>query len=115
MICNEASQGELANHYKLIESISSEIRDVYDRREFVRQHGTLPEQGSAQASIDNGNILALKEQKRSLVNRRSKMKRKIELGKAKSSPNLADWELALDKMDIEFKVVCDRINELRHE
>ena len=115
MIADGADQSELAAHYKKIESISAEMREIYDKREHVRQHGRLPEQGSAQASINHSDILALKDNKRSLENRRSKLRAKIAKGKATNAPKLAEWELYLDQLDAEYKVTIDRINELRNE
>jgi len=115
MIAKGASQGELAAHYKKIESISAEIRDIYNKREHVRRYGRLPDQATVQNTIDSGNILALKDQKRSLVNRRSKLKVKIDKGKATNAPKLTEWELQLDQLDAEFRVVSDRINELKDE
>jgi hypothetical protein len=115
MIEVDASMDELAHHYRKIEAISDEIRDVYNKREHVLRFGRLPENGSAQKSIDHTNILALKEQRRSLNNRIHKTQKKITLGKAKKSPKLTDWQLYLDKMEAEREVVISRIKELSYE
>lgn len=115
MIADGASMDELAHHYRKIEAISDEIREVYNSREHVLRYGRLPEQGSAQKSIDSSNILALKEQKRSLINRISKTKKKIAVGKVKNAPKLRDWELYRDQMEAELSIVQGRIKELSYE
>lgn len=115
MIEAGASQGELAAHYQLIESISADIRDVYDKREHVEQYGRLPEQGSAQAAINHTDILALKEQRRSLVNRRSKLRAKIEKGRATGAKRLSQWELEIDQVDADYIVVQSRIKDLKND
>lgn len=115
MIANGAGQYELAAHYRTIEAISSEIREAYERRDYVERFGRLPENGSAQVAVDSANALALKDLKRSLVNRRNKLNTKIRKGDATKSPSVQDWKLQLDRLDTEYIAVNDRLKELRHE
>lgn len=115
MIANGASQSELAAHYVMIESISADMRELYDKKEYVEKHGRLPEQGSAGATIESGNILALKETRRSLINRRNKLKKNITLAMAKGSTKLPELQLKSDQLDAEYLTVRDRITELSHE
>ncbi len=117
MIEDGATTDELAAHYQRIESISADIREIYKKREHVRKFGRLPEQGSAGGTIDKGNILALKDLRRSLVNRRNKMRTRIKVAEAKAtdpSTSLRVTELKekLDRMDVEFEDVRDRIKRL---
>lgn len=112
MIADDAGTGELAAHYQKIESVSDDMRQVYDRREHVRKYGRLPNQGSAGAMIDQGNILALKDLRNSLKNRRYKMRKKIEVAEAKGNVKLPEMKLKLDQMDVEFEDVCGRIKEI---
>lgn len=115
MIKKEATMEELAHHYRKIEAISDEIRDVYNKREHVLKFGRLPGQETANDKIDHTNVLALKEQRRSLNDRISKTRKKIEKGKATNSPRLAEWELYVDQMEAERSIVQSRIKELSNE
>jgi hypothetical protein len=114
MIESGASQGEFAANYQKIESVSSQIREVYDARDHVYRFGRLPGMGSAQSSMSTSDLLALKDLRRSLINRRCKIKDKLEIGKAKNPNRLANWKLELDKLDTEYFVVQQKINELRN-
>lgn len=112
MIEEGATSDELVAHYQRIESISADMRDVYKTREHVRKFGRLPEQGSAGGTIEKGNILALKDLRRSLVNRRNKMKTRIKVVEAKTPDKVTELQAKLDKLDVEFEDVRDRIKVL---
>lgn len=115
MIERGASQSELSAHYQLIERISNEIFEIYEKRNHVLRFGRLPEMGNIKQVVSKADYLSLKELKRSLENRRHKLKVKIRTGEAKNSPSLADWKVQLDMLDAQHVEVLDRLRELRHE
>ncbi len=115
MIQNGATQDELAAHYAKIEALTKELQGIYDKSEYVKRYGRLPNERTAAGAMDETSILALKDRKRKLVDKRSKLTKKIAVGEAKKAPKLNEWKMELDVANQEYTEVERKLRELRHE
>jgi len=105
-----ASQEELKELYHKIESYRPSLQDYYDKIAYVKQHGRLPDP-PAEHTQDKG-LLELREMKRSLINRRSKLNVSIGKAKAISAEKVLSLQLQLDRLDAEYRDVELKIKKL---
>lgn len=115
MIKDGAGQDELAAHYAKIEALTNELKEIYDKTEHVKRHGRLPNERTAAGAMDETNILALKDRKRKLTDKRSKLTKKIAVGEVKNAPKLNEWKMELDIANQEYTQVEQKLRELRNE
>ncbi len=105
---------KLAAHYQEIESYTFLLKEVYDKRRHVEQHDRLPNEVSDVISHIVENLPALREKRRSCVNVRSKTRKKLEIAKGKGLNNgkILEWEMKLEKLDIEYDYLDAEIKKL---
>ena len=109
MVENGASKEELATHYDRIESYRPTLQKLYDDKNHVKQYGKLPE--VQETNQDPETIAGLKLKKRSLIDKRCKLKAK--LAKKVSAPEkYVQWELELAQTEAMVIDVQNTIKQL---
>jgi len=105
----------LSGHYARIEAVSDELKEIYDKIRYVERYGELPE--PPKESQEETDIYKLKEEKRSLVNRRCKVAAKLKNTTKYPSGSSKRQELQayLDRMNIEYEQVQDKIMSIKYE
>lgn len=114
MIRAGASRLELKSHYQKIESLTGHLKDIFNKRRYVKKFGRLPDQGGTKQSILTNNILALKDKKRKLTDKRCKLAKKIKVGEATNAKKLNIWKLEMDQANREYEMTCDKIKQLNN-
>lgn len=115
MVENGATQGELASHYKKIESYRPALIDYYNKIKYVKQHGHLPEASDVVSPMSEApkSLLELKDIRSKLIDKRCKLKAKL---KPSATPSKADqvvfWELELAQAEAEYQNVQERIKAI---
>jgi hypothetical protein len=111
LVQDGATQEQLKTHYEKIESYRKQLTEIFDKARHAEQYGELPHVNKE----DNGqrsDLASLKYEKKKLTEKRSKLRKKIELGKATNAPKLSEWELELDQADAEYNILDDKIKEM---
>ena len=75
----KASPREFEANYKKIESYTKDLQDLYQKKQHVEQHGSLPEAPKEESAETIENVFQLKEKRRSLNNIKSKLNNKLKL------------------------------------
>jgi hypothetical protein len=124
MVQNGADTEELRDHYTKIESFRPTLVDLWMKIEGLKKTGKLPEP-KKELAPDSSNILELKDQKRKVVDKRSKLQRKIKeaMGNAVDAPNgapikpnstmLQKWQLELDQANAEYVALSEQIRKAK--
>jgi hypothetical protein len=105
-----ATQDELKELYHKIESFRPSLQDYYDKIAYVKIYGKLPDPPAGH-NQDKG-LLELREEKRSLINRRSKLSVEIKKAQAKSPEKVTALQLKLDILDTQYNDVELKIKKL---
>lgn len=108
-----ASQSELSGHYHKIEGYRPQLQAIFDKIKYVEVHGELPG-APPEMPAPTEDLFHLKfVKKKSLINVRSKLKRKLEKSaKPKNPERVLEWEVQLAQLDIEYAALCNRIKEM---
>lgn len=110
MVENSASQSELYDHYHKIEAYRPQLQALYDKIDFVKLHGHLPEVKEEQKPEET--LYYLKDLKKRLSDKRCKLQKKIQLSEAKNPTKVSDWHIALDLAEAEYEAVELKIKKL---
>lgn len=106
-----ADQSALRSLYHKIESFRVPLQEHYDKIAYVKQHGHLPE--VKPESIHEPTLFELKDQKRKLIDKRSKLQAKLKpSAKATKPTQIANWELELEQCNAMYEDVDNRIKKL---
>jgi hypothetical protein len=110
MVERDADQGELRSHYSKIESHRPALQDLYDKIKYAEKHGRLPEAPVKQNEPET--IHSLKLQRESLIDKRSKLKSKIAKKKSDNPAKYAEWQLELERANVEYQALCEKIKSI---
>lgn len=110
LISRRAGKEEIAAMYARIESYRDDLVKLYHDARYTEQHGKAPTQ--PQPDKPKIEVALLKQQKRSLSDKRCKLQVKIEKGKATNSKNLVKWEEELAIANLEYDNLVQRIKEI---
>lgn len=111
MVEEGADQSALRAIYHNIESFRVPLQEHYDKIAYVKQHGHLPE--VKQESIHEPTLFELKDQKRKLIDKRSKLQAKLKPSAKSTKPTqIANWELELEQCNALYEDVDKRIKKL---
>lgn len=111
MVADGATTAELKEHYIKIESYRMRLTQLFDEARYVEEHGDLP----AKEKEDTGqsaDLKSLKYEKKTVSEKRSKLRKKIELGQARNSTKVSEWQLELEQADAEYKILEEKIAKL---
>lgn len=117
----ELDVSELEKLYEEIDRYTVEGAEVYKTIEHYQRYGELPQQpDTPRPAKESDNIYELKERKRSLVNMRNKLRKKLELAhsgarKPQNPVKISEWEMALIEYDREWEEIRVKINDLDYE
>lgn len=110
LVANGADRKAIKDLYDRVESYRPDLISAFERARYVDQHGKLPVvTNSVTPAAD---LYTLKDQKRKLIDKRCKLQRKIEKGKATNAPKLPEWEMELEHADMEYKSIDEQIKQL---
>lgn len=113
-----SSQNEVERHVARIQGYTDQMKVVYDRQRHVERYGKLPDPEPPKPSpLDSTNIMKLKEHRRTLVDKRCKLKRKLQPNARQpvNSSRRILWQEELDRVELEYKHVKKRIRDLNQE
>ena len=111
MVEDGATTQDLKAHYEKIESFRPQLAQLFDSARHAERYGELPQE----VKSENGqavDITSLKYEKKKLTEKRSKLKAKIEKGRATQAPKLLEWELKLDRVEAEYDHLDERIKKM---
>ena len=104
-ILDPQAQQDLRILYDRIEAYTRECSELYRRIEAAETVVPLQEK-----SDDGGNIYQLKQQKRSIQNRRHKLNKKLKSGIRPRNPiKLQEWQMQLAALDAEEQYINDQL------
>lgn len=104
---------DLASHYMRIEAYTDQLKEIWTKKKHVELHGELPQDPRDQGIDENAeNLPALREKRRRLVDKRCKLKGKIEKSIRPDSSKVQEWRLALDQADVEYNEIDQTIKRL---
>lgn len=108
------SSTSLTELYSSIQEKTEHMAEIYDKIKYVERFGVLPPVENNRPA--SGSINDLKVQKRSLENRRSKLRVKLKPNAKRSanSPKVLEWELTLAQLDAEYDDVIAKIKQLEN-
>lgn len=112
MVADGATTAQLKEHYEKIESYKSQLGELFDRARYAERTGQLPEVIRDISTGQPADISSLKYEKKKKSEKRSKLKVKIERGRATNAPKLAEWELELDQVEAEYNNLEERIKKM---
>ena len=117
LIDNGASQGELQKHYQKIEEYTKELQRLWERRKYVERYGHLPVEKEKGHRLESDNMYELKDLRRSLNNRKSKINAKLRdrIHYPEGSPKRQEMQVELDKIEAEQVEVNNKIRRLKHD
>lgn len=119
-----ATQGVLADHYQKIKNLRSAIKPYYEKIQHFKKFGSLPAVETAKLSSPSAisslsaedrhvKLLELKDKKRKLVDKRSKLKPKLRQSAKPAKPSkIIEWQQELDMANLEYDAVERQIKEL---
>lgn len=111
LVENEASKERLAEQYAKIESYRPDLIALYDKIQYVKQHGCLP--AVQETTTDLPDAYRLKDEKKKLVDKRCKLKRKLkESAKASKPEKILEWEQELAQADLQYIEVENQLKQL---
>lgn len=110
LVENGAPQERLKEQYDKIEGYRPRLQDLYDKIEYVSQHGELPVVPETPEEPET--LASLKLKKESLIDERYKLRKKLQKRVAKNPQRCIDWELRLAQADIEYQDICERIKQM---
>jgi len=116
MVRNGASALDLISNYKEIESYTEQMKEVYSRRRFIERYGRLPDPEPRQVDpVESNDLIRLKKYRRSLNDKKCKLKRKLQpSAKTPKNPSrITEWALELDQVEAEQKRVIEKINQIK--
>ncbi len=109
MVNSGSSKNELGQLHTKIACFKKPIQEAYDKLEYVKKHGELPKK-----KVTSESELQLKDKKRKLVDLRSKLKKKLQMAEGKGNGNskVLEWEQSLDRAELEYKEVEQKLAEI---
>lgn len=109
LVRNGCSPETLRSHNKEIEAITNQLKHLYDTKQFVEIHGHLPQEEKTPETVAD-----LKMRRRSIVDARSKTRKKLEVAKAKGiqQSKIVEWEMKIERLDAEYNEVVDLITNM---
>lgn len=111
LVENEASKERLAEQYAKIESYRPDLIALYDKIQYVKQHGCLP--AIQETTTEPPDAYRLKDEKKKLVDKRCKLKRKLkESAKASKPEKILEWEQELAQADLQYMEVENQLKQL---
>jgi hypothetical protein len=110
LVKEDATTERLKKQYDDIDNYQPQLQALRDKIYYAEIHGELPP--APDEEIEVNDINALKVKAKSLVEKRSKLRKKLELKVAKNPERFVSWEKDLAIADIEWQEVQRRINEL---
>lgn len=96
--------------YHRIEAYRNELAAHYDNIAYVKIHGHLPQKREPPSTEET--IFSLRDHKRSLINRRDKLRRRIQIMATKDATKVPSLQLQLEQLDAEYDDVQARIKQL---
>lgn len=111
LVRDGATQERLREQYERIEAYQPQLQAMRDKISYAEKHGELPPLPGDASEIDD--INALKVKAKTLVEKRSKLKKKLALKTAKNPERFVHWEKELAMAEIEWMHVDGRINDLK--
>lgn len=110
----KAPQEEFAKNYAIIDSLTKQLAPIYIERKKIEQTGTI-EQKKVLTDEDNLKIMALKQKKRPLIDKKSKLTRKIEtyLAKPRGAEMLPQWEAELEMVKLQIYEIEEEIKSIQ--
>lgn len=116
MVRSGASAADLISNYREIESYTEQMKEVYSRRRHVERFGRLPDPEPRQVDpVESNDLIRLKKYRRSLNDKKCKLKRKLQPNaKTPKNPSrITEWALELDQVEAEQKRVNEKINQIK--
>lgn len=126
MVENGATQADLAEHYRKIEEYRPGLIALYDKIKHVKLHGELPSAPTSATNMDD--IYQLKDLKKKLVDKRCKLKAKIDKVRGKQeykvpggaevplsdkdTAKVLEWQFELDQAEAEYTQVAEKLSLL---
>jgi hypothetical protein len=105
LVENGATQDELREQYEKIESYRPQLQDLYKKIQDA-ERGKLPEEPTP---TQPKTLAELKLEKEALIDRRSKLKKKIAAKVAMNPAKYVEWEMDLAKANMEFQAIIEHI------
>ncbi len=104
----------LISLYNDIKSHTADAAVLYDKIEYVKSHGQLPEGKKAPLSTSEMDLAQINDRVRSINNVTSKTKKKLEIAKAKGAnpDKVLEWELKIEELLLERETLYKRKREL---
>jgi hypothetical protein len=117
MVEDGASQEELRAHYERIESFRPQMIELWKKVDHARRYNEMPKPEAPIVQEEQSrDLLFLKDQRRSLENRRDKARREIRKLTPlvvppgwKEPEKLTNLRLKLDQLDAEYKMVKEQL------
>jgi hypothetical protein len=109
-VAANATQDELKDLYNQIESYRPSLQEYYEKIAYVKIHGALP--AVKENALQDDTLYSLRDQKRSLINRRSKLHVNMKKAEATNPSKLTAMQLQLDQLDAEYNDVELKIKKL---
>ena len=109
LVANCASTEVLKVQYEKIEGMSTELTSLFEQARFAEKHGRAPVSAKPDRNITE--IFALKDERRKLIDLRSKLHKKITVGKAKNPNKVIEWQLELEQADAAYILVDEKIKK----
>lgn len=117
LIADNASQAEFKKNYDKIEACTKEMQELYDKIVYVERNGHLPVVKQESNPLESNNLYALKDLRRSLNNRKSKLAAKLKnkIHFPEGSAKRQEMQLEYEKLEAEQDEVRIKIMRLEHE
>lgn len=117
LISSNASQAEFKTNYDKIEALTREMQELWDKRQYVERHGKLPPVKQEYNRIDSNELFELKDLRRSLNNRKSKLQAKLrnKVSYPEGSSKRQEMQMDYEKLEAEQHEVRTKIMRLEHE
>lgn len=113
----QAPKSAYADNYGKIEEFTIELQRLYDLKRYVMRYGKLPDRFKVDNPEKTESLAQMKEQRRSLNNRKSKWKNKLKLAAKypEGSPQYMEIMLEIEKLEAEQHAVNDKISKIENK